>query len=51
MIMQTKQKSQSKNKENIDNESKIFAKSIGLEEKMECYSDQSAFIMLKCKMP
>ena len=31
----------------MDNESKTFAKSIGLEERMECYSDQSAFIMLK----
>ena len=34
-------------KRNIDKESKKFAKSLDLNEKMECYSDQNVFITLK----
>ena len=35
------------NKEEIDREANKFAKSLDLDERMECYSNQSAFITLK----
>ena len=41
------QKAAVNTKRNIDKESKRFAKSINLDDKMECCSDQNAFITLK----
>ena len=46
-IAQTYQKTRCQTEKKIDREAKKFAKSLGLGEKMECYSDQSAFITLK----
>ena len=46
-ISQTYQKTCYQTKKKIDREAKKFAKSLGLDERMECYSDQSAFITLK----
>ena len=46
-ITQTYQKTRYQTKKKIDREAKKFAKSLGLDERMECYSDQSAFITLK----
>ena len=46
-ITQTYQKTHYQIKKKTDREAKKFAKSLGLDERMECYSDQSAFITLK----
>ena len=46
-VIQTYQKTCYQTKKKIDREAKKFAKSLGLDERMECYSDQSAFITLK----
>ena len=44
---QTYQKTHYQTKNKIDRETKKFAKSVGLDKRMECYSDQSEFITLK----
>ena len=46
-ITQTYQKTRYQTKKKFDREAKKFAKSLGFDEKMECYSYQSAFITLK----
>ena len=46
-ITQTYQKTCYETKKKTDREAKKFAKSLDLDERMECYSDQSAFITLK----
>ena len=46
-ITQTYQKTCCQTKKKIARESKKFAKSLDLDERMECYSDQSPFITLK----
>ena len=46
-ITQTYQKRCYQTKKKIDREAKKFNKSLGLDERMECYSKQSAFITLK----
>ena len=46
-ITKTYQKTAVNTKGNIDKESKRFAKSMNLDNKMECYSHQNAFITLK----
>ena len=46
-ITQTYQETCCPAKKKIARESKKFAKSLDLDERMECYSDQSAFITLK----
>ena len=46
-ITQTYQKTHYQAKKKIDREAKKFAKSLGLDERMECYSKQSSFITLK----
>ena len=46
-ITQTYKKANAGEKLKIDKESKKFAKSLNLDDKMECYSDQCAFITLK----
>ena len=46
-ITKTYQKAAVNTKRNVDKESKRFAKSINLDDKMEWYSDQNAFITLK----
>ena len=46
-ITQTYQKTRYQTKDKTDKEAKKFAKSLNLNERMECYSDQSAFITLK----
>ena len=46
-ITKTYQKAAVNTKINVDKESKRFAKSINLDDKMEWYSDQNAFITLK----
>ena len=46
-ITKTYQKTAVNTKGNIDKESKRFAKSMNLDDKMECYSHQNAFITLK----
>ena len=46
-ITQRYQKTYYQRKSKIDREAKKFAKSLDLDERMECYSDQSAFITLK----
>ena len=46
-ITQTYQKTCYQIKKKIDREAKKFAKSHGLDDRMECYSDLSAFITLK----
>ena len=46
-ITQTYQETRYQTKKKIDREAKKFAKSLSLDERMECYSNQSAFITLK----
>ena len=46
-ITKTYQKAAVNTKRNVDKESKRFAKSINLDDKMEWYSDQNTFITLK----
>ena len=46
-VIQTYQKTCYQTKKKIDREAKKFAKSLDLNERIECYSDQSAFITLK----
>ena len=46
-ITQTYQKTHYQAKKKIDREAKKFAESLGLDERMECYSKQSSFITLK----
>ena len=46
-IAKTHQKAAVNTNRNIDKESKRFAKSINLNDKVKCYSDQNAFITLK----
>ena len=46
-ITKTYEKAAVNTKRNNDKESKRFAKSINLDDKMECYYDQNAFITLK----
>ena len=46
-ITQTYQKMCYQTKKKTDREAKKFAKSLNLDKRMECYSDQSAFITLK----
>ena len=46
-ITQTYQKASVNAKRKIDRESKKFSKNLSLEEKMECYSDNHAYITLK----
>ena len=46
-ITKTYQKAAVNTKRNIDKESKRFAKSINLDDKMKCYSHRNAFITLK----
>ena len=46
-ITKTYQKAAVNTNRNTDKESKCFAKSINLNDKVECYSDQNAFITLK----
>ena len=46
-ITQTYQKTCYQTKKKIDREAKKFAESLNLDERMECYSDQIAFITLK----
>ena len=46
-ITQTYQKTCYETKKKTDRKAKKFAKSLDLDERMECYSDQSAFITLK----
>ena len=46
-ITQTYQETRYQTKKKTDREAKKFAKSLVLDERMECYSDQSAFITLK----
>ena len=46
-ITQTYQKTCCQTKKKIDRETRKFAKSLGLDERMECYSEQSVFITLK----
>ena len=46
-ITQTYQKTRYQTKKKTDREAKKFVKSLGLDERMECSSNQSAFITLK----
>ena len=46
-ITQTYQKTCYQTKKKIVREAKKFAKSLGLDERMECYLEQSVFITLK----
>ena len=46
-IMQTYKKAPVNTKRKIDRESKKFAKTLSLDDKMECYSDNPAYITLK----
>ena len=46
-IMQTYKRASPGAKRKIDKESKQFAKHLGIDDRMECYSDQHAFITLK----
>ena len=46
-ITQTYKKAPVKTKRKIDRESKKFAKNLSLDDKMECYSDNPAYITLK----
>ena len=46
-ITQTYQKTCYQTKKKIDREARKFAKSLGLDERMECYLEQSVFITLK----
>ena len=46
-VTKTYRKAAVNTKRNIDKELKRFAKSINLDDKMKCYSDQNAFIKIK----
>ena len=46
-ITQTYKKASPGAKRRINKESKQFAKHLGIDDRMECYSDQHAFITLK----
>ena len=46
-ITQTYQKTCYQTKKKIDREARKFAKSLGLDERMECYLEQSVFVTLK----